>query len=237
MLTKEQIKKKLNDLIADYKVYDSSRLENMSEDDTRVKFIDRLLKEVLDWDEGNIDRQKSIETKGNLKHSDYSYPNPVPKIIVEAKKLKAPIETGDYDQQVLNYAYSKAINWAVLTNFKLFKVWYVTGDKVYPFCNLDLLSGNSDYNVEKLFWLANDNLLKGQLDEEAQRIGIRLKKINITTDLSISLNILREKINRYLTDNYKTKYSEIEREELTQGVINRLIFIKKVEQRNLKKIN
>lgn len=231
MVTKEQIKNNLLKLIAEYKTYDDERLDRMSEDDTRSKFIDVLLKEVLDWDEKQIDRQKSIETKGNLKRADYSYPY-IPEIIVEAKKLKTEVESVEYDQQVLNYAYSKAVNWGVLTNFKIFKVWYITKDKVYPFCNLDLLNGNIEYNVEKLYWLSKDNLLSGNLNEEAKRIGIRLKEINITGDLSKSLNHLREKMNKYLREEYKS-YSDIERDELTQGIINRLIFIKKVEAEGL----
>lgn len=232
-MNKEEMQRKLEAIIHDYKTYDTDRLERMSEDDTRSKFIDRVLKEVLGWEENQLDRQKSIETKDKMKRADYAYPTPIPKIIVEAKKLKAPIEDGDYDQQVLDYAYSKAVNWAALTNFKQFKVWYVTGNKVYPFCNLDLLTGNIEYTLEKLYWLSNDKLLAGQLDEEAQRIGIKIQEINITNDLSVSLNALRSKINKYLNDNYKSTYSENEREELTQGIINRLIFIKKVEAEGL----
>ncbi|MGA3020736.1 MAG: N-6 DNA methylase [Candidatus Micrarchaeales archaeon] len=233
MITKTDLKNRLVNLIADYKKYNPDHLESMSEDDTRAKFIDPLLKTVLGWDEQEIDRQKSIETKGNIKHADYSYPTYVPKIIVEAKKLKAPIENGDYDQQVLNYAYSKAVNWAVLTNFKIFKVWYVTKDKVYPFCNIEILDGNMDYTVEKLYWLYKDNLIDGNLDEEAKRTGIKLQDISITQDLAVSLNTLRAKINKYISSEYRDKYSETEREELTQGIINRLIFIKKVEAEGL----
>lgn len=232
-MDKEELKHKLLSLIDNYKTYDADRLEHMSEDDTRSKFIDRLLKDVLGWEEEQLDRQKSIETKGNLKRSDYSYPNPVPKIIVEAKKIRVPLEEDDYDEQVQNYAYSKAVNWAILTNFRTFKAWYVTKDKIYPFCNIeDLLNGNIEYNIEKLYWLCKDNILNGNLDEEAKRIGIKLQDISITQDLSESLNSSREKINKYLKEEY-TGYSDSDREELTQGIINRLIFIKKVEAEGL----
>lgn len=225
---------KLEEIITDYKTYDTDRLERMSEDDTRSKFIDRILKEVLGWDEKLLDRQKSIETKDKIKRADYAYPAAVPKIIVEAKKLKASIEDDDYDQQVLDYAYSKAVNWAVLTNFKFFKVWYVTRDEEDRFCNLDILNGNMEHNVEKLYWLSKDNLLTSELDDEAKRTGIKLQEIKITEDLAASLNSLREKVNAYIKTEYKSKYSnDTEREELTQGIINRLIFIKKVEAEGL----
>ena len=232
-MDKGELKTNLLNLIKYYQTYDTERLDRMSEDDTRSKFIDRLLKEVLGWDEDRLDRQKSIETKVNIKRSDYSYPNPVPKIIVEAKKIKAPLEEDNYDEQVQNYAYSKAVNWAILTNFRTFKVWYVTRDKIFPFCNIeDLINGNIEYNVEKLYWLCKDNILTGNLDEEAKRIGTKLQDISITHDLSESLNNSRERINKYLREEY-AKYSDADREELTQGIINRLIFIKKVEAEGL----
>jgi len=225
------IKQRLQDIIEDYKTnYDAVRKDHMSEDDTRVKFIDRVLREVLGWKEAQIDRQKSIETKGRIKHADYSYPR-VPKVIVEAKKLSVPIESGEFDKQVLDYAYSKAVNWAILTNFKKLKAWYVTRNNEIPVCNLDLINDNIDDIVKKLSIFEETNVLNGGLEKEAKSNGW-YEEIDITDDLTLSLNVLRSKINKYLqTKIGKGKDEEIE--ELTQGIINRLIFIKKVEAENL----
>jgi len=202
----------------------------MSEDDTRAKFIDRVLREVFGWKESMMDRQKSIETKGKIKRSDYSYPR-VPRVIVEAKKLSVPIENGEFDDQVINYAYSKAVNWAVLTNFKRLKAWYVTRNNVISVCNLDLVNGDISEISKKLSLFEEGNVLSGGLEKEAKSNGW-YEEIDITDDLTDSLNVLRNKINKYLQDELgKGKDAEIE--ELTQGIINRLIFIKKVEAENL----
>ena len=229
MLSNEELKTKLSILVNKYKALSEDQIEGMSEEDTRVKFIDKLLIDVLRWNEDLIERQKSVEIASNIKHPDYWYPS-VPKIIVEAKKLKLTkdLEYGKYDTQVQNYAYSKAVNWAILTNFKCFKAWYITRDKIYPFCNIDLVNGNLEYILDKLTWFQSENLLKDKIEEEAKRRGIKLKEIDIAKDFSANLNNIRNEINNYFKNNYK-KYNDIEREELTQGLINRLIFIKKLE--------
>jgi type I restriction-modification system DNA methylase subunit len=233
---KIELKNKLRALLEEYQNYSEEVREKMSEDDTRAKFIDPLLKEVLGWNEREIDRQTSIESlnpEGHMKRADYSYPK-VPKIIVEAKKLKVPIDDGDFDNQVIDYAYSKAVNWAILTNFKSFRAWYVTRKGKNTFCRLNLIKDNIDQIVDELFYFINDNVFNGSLDKAAEVRGIKLQEINITGDLTESLNTLRQKLNNYLKKEYEAKYpEEIDREELTQGIINRLIFIKKIEAENL----
>ena len=57
MLTKEELKNKLEDLLKEYQSYSKEEKEGMSEDD--------------------IDRQTSIESltpEGHMKRADYSYP-------------------------------------------------------------------------------------------------------------------------------------------------------------------
>ncbi len=235
MVVKKELKEKLERLLKDYQSYSVDEREGMNEDDTRAKFIDPLLKGVLEWDEHDIDRQKSIESltpEGHMKRADYSYPK-IPKIIVEAKKLNVPIDNGDFDNQVIDYAYSKAVNWAVLTNFKSFRVWYVTRKKKNMFCRLNIAEDNIEQTVEELFYFLRENIFNGVLDKKAEVRGIKLQEIDITADLTESLNISRQKINNYLKKEYEKKYKEEEREELTQGIINRLIFIKKVEAESL----
>lgn len=234
MLTKVELVGKLRHLIEEYQRYNKEEKEAMSEDDTRAKFIDPLLKDVLGWDEREIDRQTSMPSltpEGHMKRADYSYPK-IPKLIVEAKKLKIPIDDGEYDNQVIDYSYSKAINWAILTNFKSFRVWYVTRNKKIMFCRLNLVDDNINQVVDELFLFAKENIFNGELNKKAEMRGIKLQDINITIDLAQSLNVSREKINNYIKDKYNGRYED-DREEMTQGIINRLIFIKKVEAEGL----
>lgn len=203
--------------------------KTLSENDTKAKLIDPLLTEVLGWDEDNIRREASVETKESIKRPDYWYPK-IPKVIVEAKKLGVDLSTSNYDDQVLEYAYNKAVNIAILTNFRWFKAWYIGSDgKISPFCDIELTSYSLDNIESQLKWFRNDNILNGGIEEEAKRRGIKTGQIDISSELTLSINLIREKLNNYLKREYKTKYSNDEYEELTQGIINRLIFIKKIE--------
>ncbi len=207
--------------------------KELSEDDTRAKLIDPLLKEVLGWNEEFIVRQPSVETKDSIKRPDYWYPN-IPKVIVEAKKLSTDLESSNFDEQVIDYAYNRAVNIAILTNFRQFKAWYISNDgKTWPFCNLDLLSDSLDEIAVYLKWFQNENLLNNRIEEEVKKRGIQTGEIDISNELTLSINLVREKLNNYLKKEYQTKYSDEEREELTQGIINRLIFIKKIEAEEL----
>lgn len=229
-MDKEKIRRNLLKLIERYKKTSQKELDDMSEDETRFKFINELLTDVLGWDASKIKMQKAIETKGSIKHSDYSYPK-VPKIIVEAKKFSVDIEFPNWaDEQVIGYAYSSAVNWAILTNFKFFRSYYITRDNRNKFCDLELTNENEiDKNVDQLFWFINENVMGNGLNEEAKFRRYTIKEIDIAGDFTVSLNSVREHLNKYIKNEYDKKYSDEEREELTQGIINRLIFIKKVE--------
>lgn len=232
MPTRAEMISALDKLKTRYSTLSEEERKSMSESDTRAKFIDDLLKLVLGWDENFIHREKPIETKGSIKHSDYWYPK-IPKIIVEAKKLSVDINSGDYDKQVQEYAYNKAVNWAILTNFEIFKAWYVTRSGAVSFCNLDIINKSTEEIVDELKYFLSENVLGPTLDNTAKTRGYKLEEIKITSDLTESLNKVREKINNYLKSEYSSKYSDDEREELTQGIINRLIFIKRAEASGL----
>lgn len=203
--------------------------KNLSEQDTKSKLIDPLLKEVLGWNEDFIVREASVETKDSMKRPDYWYPK-VPKVIVEAKKLGIDLSTSNFDEQVQEYAYNKAVNIAILTNFRWFRAWYLSADgKIWPFCDVELTSQDLSNIESQLKWFSNENILNKGIDEEAKRHGIKTGEIDISGELTISINIARQNLNNFLKKYYRDKYSDEEHEEFTQGIINRLIFIKKME--------
>ncbi len=223
----------LEEIIATYKKHYSD--DGLVEDDTRTKLIDEILHKVLEWDEPAIERQRSVEGERSIKHADYAYPKSAPKVIVEAKRLNTDknLVQGKYDKQVQDYAYSKAVNWAILTDFKRIRGWYVTRDNIYPFCDIDLVGGNLSYAVEKLVLLNKYSIEDGSLDEYAKVSQYKVQEIDITSDLSNSINKFRERMSRYLKTEHKEVTDLEKQEELIQGLINRLIFIKKVEAEEL----
>jgi len=229
-MKKEDMKQELLKLRKKYCSLSPNQINSDSEEDVRGDFIDELLRNVLGWTWSDIKRNRTIETKqdAHLKFADYIYPE-IPKIIVEAKKFNIIKEKNDesFSKQVLEYAYGKAVNWAILTDFKIFKVWYVTRDEQRAFCNIDLIEDDIDEIInDSLVWLNDENLFNGELERKAVSRGIKLSEINVTEDLAQGLNQIREILNNYLS---KSKGNLEEVEELTQGIINRIIFIKKVE--------
>lgn len=231
MLSKEEMKSRLSTLISKYNSLSPKERKGQSEDDTRRDFIEDLLIQVLEWKKEWLQSHQPIKGKTGSEFPDYWYPKWSPKIIVEAKKLKLDdeIEDGQFDSQAKGYAVSKAVNWTILTNFRKFKAWYITRYHEYPFCNIDMLDQRGvDYLVEILYWFQNDNLLGNGLLNAARERGYTIEEIDLPRDFGEALNKMRQEINMYLERQYRD-YDDFVREEITQGLINRLIFIKKVE--------
>jgi len=78
-------------------------LENhFSEADTRVKFIDPLLTDVLGWDEHTHIRREENHTDVDERHCiDYVLSYNTPILVVEAKRLLKRFETGSKSKQLL----------------------------------------------------------------------------------------------------------------------------------------
>ena len=60
MLTRDELKNRLLVLIDKYKSLDAIEKKEMTEDDTRRRFIDKLLTSVLEWDDDLWSSQKSV---------------------------------------------------------------------------------------------------------------------------------------------------------------------------------
>ena len=69
--------------------------EPLSEADTRAKFIDVLLKDVLGWREEDLRRERTFWTQGERAATDYEVGRPLPVFLVEAKRLMTDFELPD----------------------------------------------------------------------------------------------------------------------------------------------
>lgn len=68
-------------------------LNNESEAQTRFDIIDRVIKEVLQWQPGQISVEETSKGEGTTKYVDYILKNGDYKIIIEAKKVGASFPT------------------------------------------------------------------------------------------------------------------------------------------------
>lgn len=124
--------KQIDDSIKTLADYRSNHVEyqkhDLSESDTRSKLIDRLLIDVLGWDEKDIKREGSIDSG----YYDYKISIPGVQFIVEAKKqfkefvlpshhkrvtLKSLLKENEVViKQIRNYAIDEGIQYCIITN-------------------------------------------------------------------------------------------------------------------------
>jgi GTPase SAR1 family protein len=110
------------------KNFESYKLSDLTESDTRSKLVDNLFKEVLGWDEKNINREGYIRDG----YFDYLFNIPGFQFLVEAKRNFAnfilpkkhssatlgTLEKGNLDviKQVRSYLFEIGLQYAIITN-------------------------------------------------------------------------------------------------------------------------
>ena len=122
-LTKEQAKEKVRELIEKYeKVKESGRIKDYTEEETKKDFILPLF-EALGWEVRNKE-EVSAEEKASKGRVDYSFKiNGITKFLLEAKPLKADLSNPKYSEQAVNYAWHRAVSYAVLTDFEGLRIF------------------------------------------------------------------------------------------------------------------
>lgn len=79
---------------------------DLSESDTRAKFIDVFVRDVLGWPEAQIRRERSYVTDGQRAAIDYELSVLSPVLVIEAKKALLPFELPDVHYDAFEYSLS-----------------------------------------------------------------------------------------------------------------------------------
>lgn len=226
-MTKEQTKEKIQQLI---KKYDSlnSQGKKMNEENTKNQFI-RPLFEALGW---NFEDDVLLEDKISHGRVDYNFQiNGKTKFFLEAKPLKADIESYEYSKQATNYAWLKNINWAVLTDFEGIRIFYPAERGQVKSClRLDLKDYISSF--DDLWILSKESFQNNLIEEKAVKWGAKPEKIKVGEQLAEDMNTWRKN----LYEHFKTWNSKLADQELDEGVqriLDRFIFIRSCEDRGL----
>jgi hypothetical protein len=242
MITKEEAKEKIKALIEHYNSKKQD-YEKFSEQDIRLKLIDKLFR-ILGWDldgeedPNEVQREESISMKeSKKKRADYVFRlNGIPKLVVEAKAIKGVDMNSDiFRIQTVGYAYNLACSWGVLTNFVRIIVYYVDKDDNTYIRNIIDISdlNNFDRNFESLWLLSKEACKEELLEKEAEKIGIKKQKEKVGKQLFEDLKEWRKKLSDNIKKKYDGKYKNYEIEEIVQKIIDRLIFIRKIEDLEL----
>ncbi len=233
-MDKEESKLEVEKIVKKFLSISKSELDEMPEEQIKFRFIEPLF-EVLGWEREDIFKEKRI-LKGR---ADYILRiGNQDKLVVEAKKTDVRLSEEE-GRQAVSYAHHKNIKFSVLTNFKQIRVYHALSnirdidknllkdDKGY----LRLDCENFIEQFDRLWLLSKESFEKEEINKLLQNID---KKLIKPIDEAILTDLLqfREWLSKDLK-NKRTYLQDSQIDEIVQILIDRLIFMRSVEDRGL----
>jgi len=232
----EKARREIEQLIAKYrKVVEDGRVKGYKEEETKKDFIQPLFR-TLGWDMENS-LEVSAEENVSKRRVDYGFRiNGIPKFFLEAKSLREDVEDPEYIRQAINYAWHKSCTWAVLTNFKTLRIFNAEIKNPNPLQSELITIHYENYldRFEDLLLLSKEGFNQGLLDQKAEKWGKKLRKSPITEQLLADFTRFRELLSKNIIKlNQSRNLSEEDLDEAVQRILDRLIFIRNCEDREL----
>ncbi|MGB6463936.1 MAG: N-6 DNA methylase, partial [Nitrosotalea sp.] len=235
---KEKAKSEIKILIEKYEREKSNgKLESYSEEQTKNDFILRLFK-ALGWDVYN-DHSNTLtaEEKASRGRVDYGFRiNDIPKFFLEAKSFRAGVDKDEYAFQSINYSWLKGCTWAVLTNFEKLIIFNAEWKEKLAVNCLFISLTHADFltNFDQLYLLSREAFVKNLLDKEAEKWHKKIKKTPIDQQLLQDLMKFREALTQsIMRRNSSVSLTDEELDESVQKILDRIIFIRTVEDRQI----
>ncbi len=241
-LSKEQAKENLKILLEKFKrEFESGKTDSYNEEATKIAFIQPLLKDVLGWDV-NDNYEVSPEEKVSRDRVDYGL-----KVdgkfcmLVEAKPVKADLEK--HVEQAVKYGYNKRdVPFVMLTDFEGIKVFDTTVKPNFKNLNkglkIDLDWKEYVSSFDELWLLSKESAVNHKLDELIKVKAKDRQTIDraILDDLEGWREILAKDI--YKNNHGLFNSGDLEKDghylkEITQKILDRVIFMRFCEDRNL----
>ncbi|MCD6102274.1 MAG: N-6 DNA methylase, partial [Candidatus Cloacimonetes bacterium] len=231
-IAKQQIAK----LIDKYKrLLKAGKVKSYNEAQTRNEFIEPLF-QFLGWDMRNLEYENEVTTEENVSKGrvDLAFKiNNIPVMFLEAKALRVDLDEWKWAEQAINYSWNKSVTWAVLTDFEGIKIFNAEIPPKGISDNLFFELSWQNYldRFDQLYLLSKESFEQGLLSKEAEKWGKLIKRKQVGEKLFEDLTNWRG----CLTRQFKKK-NELTEEELDEGVqriIDRLIFIRTAEDRNI----
>jgi hypothetical protein len=230
-ISKEQAKEEIQRIINKYeKLKSEGKIKQYNEEATKQGFILPLF-HALGWEVEDTEEvyPESKVSKGRV---DYSFKSGgITKFFLEAKKLSENLDDSRWSSQAISYAWHKGVAWSVLCDFeglKVFNAEYKIDNPVL----FDLTYDKYLSNFEQLWLLSKESFLNKSIDLEAEKWKKKPKREKIDKALFEDLTKWR---NSLLSSIRKSDSSitEEQADEAIQRIIDRLIFIRVCEDREL----
>lgn len=235
-MNKLEVKEEVQKLIQKYdRLEKEGKLKDYNEERTKKDFILPLFR-ILGWSIEDGD-EVTAEEKISKGRVDYAFRiDGIPKLFLEAKAINVSIDKTEFAEQAINYAWHKGATWAVLTDFNGIKIFNAEWKSQNPLQNLFFSLKYYQFidNLEQLLLLSRESLSQGTIDKEAEKWGKKTKKVPVDKQLLNDLTKFREILNKnILKNNTNKKLNDEQLEESVQRILDRLIFIRTLEDKQL----
>lgn len=234
MTNKNQALAEIQKIIERFQKLPEAERSKYNEAQIRHSFILPLFR-ALGWDIENPAEMTAEElVSGGFADFGF-YLNSVPVFYVETKRPREDLNS--HIKQAINYAWLKGITWAVLTNFEEMKVFNADVKSTNPLNDIFLnLRWNqySQQDFDLLWLLSKESFLQGQINEQAVRYGRMAQKEPVNQLLFAQLTAWRRDLFKNMRA-YGNLFKEDTQklDEAVQRFLDRLIFIRTVEDRQL----
>ncbi|MEM4368377.1 MAG: N-6 DNA methylase, partial [Candidatus Anstonellales archaeon] len=140
-----------------------------------------------------------------------------------------------YVEQAINYSWHKGCTWAVLTNFESIKIYNAEWKTGIWQSHLKTITCDQFLDrFDELWLLSKESFEQGLLDKEAEKWGKKTKKTSVDKQLLNDFTRFREMLSKNIAKvNPEKKLTQQELDEAVQRMLDRLIFIRSCEDREL----
>ncbi len=229
MVTKEQIiKEEIQKIIDNFKEKYAEHKKEL-EANTETKLVEPLFK-ALGWTTEDFVKQEKAQRGQKTGHADYAFKlNDKIVFFLEVKKVGIPLEK-EADKQVISYALSRGIPFAVSTNFEQLKIFCVEQKKAQEEV-FRIFKKPEEYvtDFNNLAFLSKESFEKGLILQQATAEKRLKTRISIDKTLLDDLMLVRGLIANDIETNYPKQYELNDKEEIIQKLLDRLIFIRRCE--------
>ena len=233
MTNQELAYSEIEKLVTNFKGIPAAKRKSINEMQTRNGYILPLFK-ALGWDTSNIN-EVNPEEKVSRGWVDFSFRiGNVPRFFLETKRVDEDLNNPAFVKQAIDYAWTKSVTWALLSDFEGLRVfnaeWKTENPFLAQFIEFDLDSYLTKF--DRLWWLSKTESAARRLDTEAESWGNKIKRLPVSQYLFDDLKTWRTN----LFKNYKAfnlGYSAAQVDEAVLRLLNRLIFIRTAEDREV----
>ncbi len=168
---------------------------------------------ALGWEVDNVN-EVSPEEKVSKGWVDFSFRLGGIPLFLETKRASEDLNDPRWVQQAIDYAWTKSVTWALLSDFDHMRVFNAEWKESDPFraqfLEFDLESYVSDF--ERLWWFSRGETLTGRLEKEADKVGKRIKRLPVSLNLFDDLKLWRNDLYKSLRG-YNPIYSPAQIDE------------------------